>query len=583
MVYKARQANLNRIVALKMILSGQFAGEEDVQRFYTEAEAAASLDHPGIVPIFEIGEHAGQHYFSMGYIEGESLAQRVADGPLPPREAAELVKKICDAMSYAHERGVIHRDLKPANILMDSNGQPKVTDFGLAKKTEADSGLTGTGQILGTPAYMPPEQASGKTDVGPLADVYSLGAILYCLLTGRPPFQASSPMDTLLQVLDQEPVAPRILNLQVPRDLETVCLTCLNKSPAKRYGTAVELSAELQRFLDGEPIHARPVGALERGWRWCKRKPMVAGLIAAVILLLIIGSSVSTTLGFLAVNRAREAEENLQFARNETRRADEKTDESVVSVRKERLARKEADEDRNRATVSQEKAEATAARSNYFLAVARWDANRASEANQLLDKVPSEYRQFEWRLAKRQFRGSDVTCYGHSDGVNSVCFSPDGARLYSQSLTKKIVWFTEAGQQDEGAVWAPPGFRTNKSPDGRWLAVPSVNHVLLVDTEFKNTPAEKAYREFKAKPSSFWHDQQATEAANAEDRFAAVFHAAWALKIGPDSRSAYEQLHKMHDALSPDVAVRMPPVVDEALALEDPSIRRSDSSTIESR
>ncbi len=268
-VYKARQANLNRIVALKMILAGQFAGEEDVQRFYTEAEAAASLDHPGIVPIFEIGEHAGQHYFSMGYIEGESLAQRVADGPLPPREAAELVKKICDAMAYAHDRGVIHRDLKPANILIDSNGQPKVTDFGLAKKTEADSGLTGTGQILGTPAYMPPEQASGKTDVGPLADVYSLGATLYCLLTGRPPFQAASPMDTLLQVLDQEPIPPRRLNSMIPQDLESVTLRCLQKFAIKRYSGCNELGEDLHRFLSGEPTEARPVGSIRCGWNWC--------------------------------------------------------------------------------------------------------------------------------------------------------------------------------------------------------------------------------------------------------------------------------------------------------------------------
>lgn len=180
-VYKARQINLNRFVALKMILSGQLASEEDVKRFYTEAEAAANLDHPGIVPIFEVGQHQGQHYFSMGFIDGQSLADKVVDGPLPPREAAELVAKICEAIAYAHERGVIHRDLKPANILLDQNGQPKVTDFGLAKQMNVDSGLTGTGQTLGTPSYMAPEQASGRAEVGPLADVYALGAILYCL------------------------------------------------------------------------------------------------------------------------------------------------------------------------------------------------------------------------------------------------------------------------------------------------------------------------------------------------------------------------------------------------------------------
>jgi hypothetical protein len=211
----------------------------------------------------------------------------VVDGPLPPREAAELVKKICDAMAYAHERNVIHRDLKPANILIDGNGQPKVTDFGLAKKTEADSGLTGTGQILGTPAYMPPEQASGKTgDVGPLADVYSLGAILYCLLGGRPPFQAASPMDTLLQVLDKEPVALRILNPQVPRDLDTICLKCLNKEPKRRYASADALAADLHRYLVGEPILARPTRRVERVWKWCKRNPRAAATISFVFLLL---------------------------------------------------------------------------------------------------------------------------------------------------------------------------------------------------------------------------------------------------------------------------------------------------------
>ncbi len=313
-VFKARQINLNRMVALKMILAGQFAGDEDVQRFYTEAEAAAQLDHPGIVPIFEIGEHQGQHYFSMGYIEGESLAHKVADGPLPPREAAELVKKVCEAIAYAHEHGVIHRDLKPANILNDRNGQPKVTDFGLAKKTEADSGLTGTGQILGTPAYMPPEQASGKTDVGPLADVYSLGAVLYCLLTGRPPFQAARPMDTLLQVLDQEPVAPRALNVDVPKDLETICLKCLRKEPDRRYPHAVELAADLQRFLSGEPIHARPVSHLERGVKWIRRHTVVSILAASLFFAIAAGSVTSILFGVASVTQRRRAETNLRRA-----------------------------------------------------------------------------------------------------------------------------------------------------------------------------------------------------------------------------------------------------------------------------
>lgn len=268
-VYKARQVNLNRTVALKMILTGQLAGENDVQRFYTEAEAAAQLDHPGIVPIFEIGEHQGQHYFSMAYIEGDSLAQKVADGPLPPREAAEIVQKVCQAIAYAHGRGVVHRDLKPANILMDPNSQPKVTDFGLAKRAESESNLTGTGQILGTPSYMPPEQASGRLDeVGPRSDVYSIGGILYCLLTGRPPFQSSNAMDTLLQVLEREPVAPRALDPKLPVDLNTICLKCLEKDPQQRYSSAAELSDDLQRYLAGEPITARPPGLMRLVRHW---------------------------------------------------------------------------------------------------------------------------------------------------------------------------------------------------------------------------------------------------------------------------------------------------------------------------
>jgi tRNA A-37 threonylcarbamoyl transferase component Bud32 len=285
-VYKARQVSLNRIVALKMILAGQLASEEDVQRFHTEAEAAANLDHPGIVPIHEIGQHGGQHFFSMGYIEGESLSDRVKDGPLAPQEAAQLMHQIADAVQFAHERGVIHRDLKPANVLIDAKGQPKVTDFGLAKQVEGDSGLTATGQVMGTPSYMPPEQASGKSEaIGPAADIYSLGAVLYCLLTGRPPFQSTSPMDTLMQVLEQEPVPPRSLNPEIPKDLETICLKCLEKEPRRRFASAGELCDELARYQSGEPILTRRMGIGERCWRWAKNRPGVAGALALAVLL----------------------------------------------------------------------------------------------------------------------------------------------------------------------------------------------------------------------------------------------------------------------------------------------------------
>jgi WD40 repeat protein len=288
-VYRARQVSLNRVVALKMILAGQLASEQDVRRFRAEAEAAAQLDHPGIVPIHEIGEHDGQHYFSMGFVEGTSLAERLAAGPIEPRAAAELVRQVAESVQFAHEHGVIHRDLKPGNILLDETGWPRVTDFGLAKRIEGDSGLTATGQVMGTPSYMPPEQAGGRTRaVGPAADVYAMGAVLYSLVTGRPPFQAASAIDTLLQVMEQEPVPVRQLNAAVPKDLETICLKCLEKEPKRRYGSAQELAEELERFLDGRPILARPISARERAVKWARRRPAIAGLTAAVALVSLI-------------------------------------------------------------------------------------------------------------------------------------------------------------------------------------------------------------------------------------------------------------------------------------------------------
>jgi hypothetical protein len=291
-VYKARQLSLNRVVALKMILAGQLAGPDDVQRFRTEAEAAAKVDHPGIVPIFQVGQQDGQHYYSMAYIEGQSLAARLANGPVSPQQAAELTRDIAQAIHYAHDRGIVHRDLKPGNVLLDSQGRPRVTDFGLAKRIDIEAGLTGTGQILGTPHYMAPEQAAGQVrQIGPPTDVYALGAILYVLLVGRPPFQSANSIDVLSQVLEQEPVSPRTLDSLVPRDLNTICLKCLEKDPTRRYGSALDLADDLQRFLDGEPIQARPLGALGRIGRWMKRRPLASGCAVSVGgLLLVVGA-----------------------------------------------------------------------------------------------------------------------------------------------------------------------------------------------------------------------------------------------------------------------------------------------------
>jgi tRNA A-37 threonylcarbamoyl transferase component Bud32 len=254
-VYKARQMSLNRPVALKMILAGEWATPEARQRFRAEAEAAANLQHPNIVAIHEVGEHEGQQYFSMDFIAGKNLAELVRGNPLSPQRAASYVKTIAEAIHFAHQRGILHRDLKPQNVLIDADDRPRITDFGLAKRVETDSGLTRTGDVIGSPSYMPPEQASSRPDeVGPRSDVYSLGAILYELLTARPPFRGATTWETICLVLQTPPVSLRQLNPAVPRDMETICLKCLEKSPPNRFSSAQELAEELERFLHGERI-----------------------------------------------------------------------------------------------------------------------------------------------------------------------------------------------------------------------------------------------------------------------------------------------------------------------------------------
>ncbi len=291
-VFKARQLSLNRTVAVKMILSGQLASAAQVQRFRTEAEAAGSLQHPNIVAIHEVGEHDGHQFFSMDYVEGQSLAELVREGPLPAARAARYVQTIAEAIHYAHEHGTLHRDLKPSSVLIDGSDQPRITDFGLARIAKADSDLTVTGQLIGTPGFMPPEQAAaGRGGIGPHSDVYSLGAILFFLLTSRPPFAAKSIEETLAQMLGQSAVFPVPFNRSVPRDLRTICLKALEKDARRRYATARELAEDLGRFRRGEPIRARPTNHFERTWRWCRRHPAVASLglgLAATLTVLVV-------------------------------------------------------------------------------------------------------------------------------------------------------------------------------------------------------------------------------------------------------------------------------------------------------
>ena len=321
-VYRARHRDLDRVVALKMILSAQLASPESVQRFQSEARAAAKLDHPGIVPIFKVGEHDGQHYFSMGLVEGRNLAQRIEEGPLSAKESARIARQVALAAHHAHEQGIVHRDLKPANILLDRQGQPKVTDFGLAKNLGNDGELTLTGQVLGTPNYMAPEQARGDMNAtSPAVDIHAIGAILYSMLTGQPPFQAATIASTLRLVTEEEALSPRSLVSNVPRDLETICHKCLEKEPDQRYASAKMVADELDRFLVGKPILARPVSVPVQLWRWVKRHPVVAMLTAGLAAALLFGALFS-----------------MHFAR-----------QSWIEARKQRLARKEADRARDEA------------------------------------------------------------------------------------------------------------------------------------------------------------------------------------------------------------------------------------------
>ncbi|MBI3413922.1 MAG: protein kinase [Verrucomicrobia bacterium] len=315
-VYRARQISLGRIVAIKFLRGGKLAGSDALKRFGEEARTVAGLPHTGIVAVHEVGEHEGQPYFTMDFIEGQNLAELTREKPLAPPIAAQYLKIIAEAIHHVHQRGILHRDLKPSNVLIDEFDQPRVTDFGVAKRLEGDSDLTQSGQMLGTPNYMPPEQAQAKRgSVTVVSDVYSLGAILYHLLTSRPPFAADNQAALIFQVINTEPVSPRLLNLSVPLDLETICLKCLEKEPRKRYGSAQELADELGRFLRHEPIQARPVGSFEKVWRWCRRNPAVAALGAATVLLFLVVLIGSPTSIYKINKGLKQAQQNAKEGR----------------------------------------------------------------------------------------------------------------------------------------------------------------------------------------------------------------------------------------------------------------------------
>jgi WD40 repeat protein/serine/threonine protein kinase len=425
-VYRARQPGLNRIVALKMILSGDYAAPQDLARFRSEAEAVARLQHPHIVQIYEVGEHDGLPFFSLEFIGGGSLAKKLAGAPMRAREAAQLTETLARAVHYAHQRGVIHRDLKPGNVLLNEEGTPKITDFGLAKRVqaEADSNIpvpeTKSGDIMGTPSYMAPEQALGHTGaIGPVTDVYALGAILYELLTGRPPFRGANTVETLHQVVFDDLVPPGTLQPKLPRDLETICLKCLQKDARKRYGSAEELAEDLRRFLAGETIHARRTGIWERGIKFTKRRPALAFIIGITPLFCAALLSVS----IYALDKERKERVALAAARI----AEERAKEEELQARRQ------------------------AYRAQLSRAWDKWQETQIGMAIDFLEELKpksadqKDLRGFEWYYLNKLCH-SDV---GTIPGAHTtVAFNPDGQTLAAAGPENTVkIWDANTGKE----------------------------------------------------------------------------------------------------------------------------------------
>jgi WD40 repeat protein len=475
-VYRARQTKLGRVVALKMILSGAHAGEADLARFQTEAEAIARLRHPNIVQVYEVGEHEGRPFFSLEFCGGGSLERKLAGTPLPPRAAAALVETLARAMQAAHEQHVIHRDLKPANVMLAEDGTPKITDFGLAKKLD-EAGQTQSGAIMGTPSYMAPEQAGGKGGaIGPAADVYALGAILYECLTGRPPFKAATALDTILQVASDEPVPPSRLQTKTPRDLETICLKCLRKESRNRYATAAELADDLRHYLAGEPILARPVGRVERAVKWAKRNPLVTALVGLAALLTAAGvGGIAWAYGeaLRERNNAHAEADNARHAEADAREQEGKAERAAEDAREQKGNAEKAAGD---AWQQKTKAEKALLKAEGLRLTTHSELVRPSNPGLALllgIEGAKRYRGLHANnalLAALDACREQRTLTGHEDAVVGAAFSPDGRRLLSYAIDKTArIWDVATGNclhtltghnlQLVYACWSPDGSR----------------------------------------------------------------------------------------------------------------------------